>query len=316
MKTSCLIDLELLSALEAAPTFVFDDENLANTRSQFKETMTSVPLPPENGVTVSEHFVPGPDGAPDVRVIIYSPPGAAAPRPALLYIHGGGYVVGLPEMSHARNYDLSADLCCVIVSVDYRLPPENPHPAPVEDCYAVLKWLHSHATSLGVDPAKIAIGGESAGGGLSAALALLARDRKEVPVVFQWLIYPMLDDRTCIRAPSPLADVFNWTYESNIYGWTALLGRAPGSADISPYASAARAESLAGLPPAFIGVGALDLFFDENLAYANRLARAAVSTELHVYPGAYHGFDVMSPNAAVSKQFERDMREALRKAFR
>lgn len=310
-----LIDPELLPLLDLFPDFEYTRENLPTIREQFLQLLAAIPVPPENGVTLSERRAPGRGGAPDVRVLVYTPPGKERPRPALLHIHGGGYVIGTPEMNHARNYTLCAELDCVIASVDYRSPPEHPHPAPVEDCHAALKWLYDHAASLGVDAARIAIGGESAGGGLSAALGLLARDRGEVPVAFQWLIYPMLDDRTCTRDVSPAIGEFLWTREGNCFGWTSLLGQAPGARDVSPYASAARASSLAGLPPTFIGVGALDLFVEEDMAYAQRLLQAGVPTELIVYPGAYHGFDMFADAAAVSKRFQQDMVAALRRAW-
>jgi len=196
---------------------------------------------------------------------------------------------------------------CVAVSVDYRLPPEHPFPAPVEDCYAGLQWLFAHAGDLGVDPSRIAIGGASAGGGLAAGLALLTRDRGEVQVAFQLLIYPMIDDRNITPASYAITDPRVWHRESNRLGWKAYLGRDGGGDDVSPYA-AARATDLTNLPSAYIPVGALDLFIDENIEYAQHLIQAGVPTELHVYPGAFHGFDVFAPSAAVSKQFktERD----------
>jgi triacylglycerol lipase len=184
----------------------------------------------------------------------------------------------------------------------------------VEDCYAALQWLHANAGELGVDPARIAIRGESAGGGLAAALALLARDRGGPAIAHQNLIYPMLDDRTCItRLPAHLG-AFVWTPQANAFGWRSLLGQEPGAADISPYAAPARAEDLAGLPPAFIAVGALDLFLIEDMDYARRLIEAKVATELHVYPSAYHGFDVL-PDAAPVRQMKKDAVGALRKAL-
>jgi acetyl esterase/lipase len=185
-----------------------------------------------------------------------------------------------------------------------------------EDCYAALKWVYTHARDLGVDAARIAIGGESAGGGLTASLALLTRDRGEVPLVFQLLIYPMLDDRTGTLAdPHPYTGEYIWTADSNRFGWKALLGQEPGGPDVSPYAAAARAQHLEGLPPAFIGVGTLDLFLEEDLEYARRLIRAGVPTELHVYPGAYHGFLLLVPGARVSQSFARDYLNALTRAF-
>jgi acetyl esterase/lipase len=215
-------------------------------------------------------------------------------------------------MTDARNRLLARELGCVVVSVDYRLAPETTFPGAVEDCYAALRWLHAEARTLGVDVGRIAIGGESAGGGLAASLALLARDRGEVPLAFQLLIYPMLDDRTGVTVePSPTVGEFGWSRESNRFGWASLLGRDPGGADVSPYAAAARAEDLAGLPPAYIAVGTLDLFLEENLEYARRLMRAGIPTELHVYPGAYHGFQGMAPEARISKAFVNDYFAAL-----
>jgi acetyl esterase/lipase len=260
--------------------------------------------------------VPGPEGAADVRVLIYSPPGGTtAPKPGYLHIHGGGYIMGTPEMMDLQNKATVREIGCVVVSVDYRLAPETPYPGPVEDCYAALKWFHTNAASLGVDPHRIAIGGESAGGGLSAALGLLTRDRKEVPLAFQLLIYPMIDDRTVTRSePHKFAGEFIWTAHSNDFGWRSLLGRAPGGADVSPYAAASRAENLAGLPPTFISVGALDIFLDEDIDYAQRLMAAGVPTELHVYPGAYHGFDAAF-DADITKRFRRDSVQALKRAL-
>jgi acetyl esterase/lipase len=204
-------------------------------------------------------------------------------------------------------------LGCVVVAPDYRLAPETIFPGAVEDCYAALKWLYANAAELGGDRDRIAIGGESAGGGLTAALALLARDRGEVPIIHQQLIYPMLDDRSP-SSTHPYTGEFGWTRERNRFGWAALLGHAPGGPDTSPYAAAARAETLAGLPPTFIGVGSLDLFLEENVAYAMRLTEAGVPVELHVYPGAFHGSDLVSA-ARLTQKHARDQVEALRAAF-
>jgi acetyl esterase/lipase len=264
---------------------------------------------------VTEHHVPGPPGAPDVRVLVYIPRHGVRPLPALLWIHGGGYVIGSADQDDLQVKSIVAQAGCAAVSVDYRLAPETPHPGPVEDCYAALKWLHANAAELGVDADRIAIGGASAGGGLAAGLGLLARDRGEVPLAFQLLIYPMLDDRTVTAEPHPYTGEFIWTADSNRFGWTALLGREPGGADVSPYAAAARAEDLAGLPPIYICVGALDLFLEEDLEYARRLMRVGVPTELHVYPGAYHAFNIAG-DALVTRAFTRDSMDALRRALR
>lgn len=273
-----------------------------------------MPVPEGLPVDVEERRIEAAEGH-EIGALVYRPRDASPPRPAVLHIHGGGYVAGSMHMMDGANRKLAAELGCVVVSVDYRLAPETPHPGPVGDCYAALRWLHAHGGTLGVDATRIAVSGESAGGGLAAALALLARDRGEVPVIFQRLIYPMLDDRTCTRSdPNPYTGEFVWTRAHNHFGWRSLLGHEPGVPAVSPYAAAARAKDLAGLPPAFISVGALDLFFDESLEYAQRLVRAGVSTELHVYPGAFHGSDA-ADGAALTVDAQHNAREALRRAF-
>ncbi|MGQ7932590.1 alpha/beta hydrolase [Paraburkholderia sp. D1E] len=247
-----------------------------------------------DAVRVAERFVRGPTGAPYVRVLVYTPAVDAGLPPVLVHMHGGGLVMGTPEAADLRNRRLAVDVGCVVVSVDYRLAPETRFSGAVEDCYAALKWVDGNADSIGVDRTRIAVGGESAGGGLAAALALLARDRNEIPVQFQLLTYPMLDDRTGSTVDAhPYAGEFVWSSASNRFGWSAALGYEPGINRMSMYLPPARAESLAGLPAAFIAVGTLDLFVEENLAYANRLIAAGVPTELHVYPGAPHGFDAV-----------------------
>ena len=317
MTTRHLVDPELVVMLDTFPTLTLSAETLPVIRTSIVEMMAHPPveLPSFPDISVSERFVPGPEGVPDVRVLVYLPSNIQAPLPALLWIHGGGYVIGSADGEDLGVKSIVSAIGCAAVSVDYRLAPETPHPGPVEDCYAALKWLYTHAGELGVDPARIAIGGGSAGGGLAAALALLTRDRGEVPLVFQLLIFPMLDDRTVTTAvPHPYVGEFIWTPEANRFGWTALLGQEPGGPGVSPYAAAARAENLEGLPPTFISVGSLDLFLEEDLEYARRLMRAGVPTELHVYPGAFHGFDLIA-NAKVSQIAVRDELDALRRAF-
>lgn len=299
--------------LDMFPAMAFSAGSLPAVRAGMAAMAGAAPVP-DVPVTVTERRAPSAGGAPEVRMLVYTPQAGAAPRPALLHIHGGGYVLGAPEMSDAANRLLSHELGCVVVSVDYRLAPETPHPGPVEDCHAALAWLHAEAAALGVDPARIAIGGESAGGGLAAALALLARDRGGPAIAFQLLIYPMLDDRTAAAPGNEFTGEFVWTRESNLFGWSALLGRAPGGDGVPHHAAPARAESLAGLPPAYISVGALDLFLAEDIDYAGRLAAAGVPVELHVYPGAFHGFNMMA-GAAVSRAFRRDWVAALGKAL-
>ncbi|NHO32334.1 alpha/beta hydrolase [Acetobacter fallax] len=308
---------EFREALKVLPSFDgLSDQTLAATRTAFITAIRSVPVAGHPDVMIEEHRVPGPVGAPDVPVVIYRPRGDHRNAPALVYIHSGGIVSGTPEVDDARCRQLVSELGLVIFSVDYRLAPEAPYPAAIEDCYAVLKWVHEQSAHLGTDRDRLVIGGDSAGGGLTACLALLARDRAEVNVLFQLLIYPMLDDRTGTTVmPSPEMGQYIWTRSANHYAWNAYLGKAPGSADVSEYASAFRATDLKGLPPAYIGVGSLDLFLDEDLEYARRLMAAGVATEVCVIPGAYHVFDVFIPDAPLSRQFRQSYFTALKRAL-
>jgi triacylglycerol lipase len=237
------------------------------------------------------------------------------PLGCIYHVHGGGYVIGKAGDLEPFHRAMVARLGCVLVSIEYRLAPETPFPGAIEDCYAGLAWTFAHAHELGVDPKRIGVLGESAGGGLAAALALMTRDRGEHNLAFQHLIYPMLDDRTVVATPHPYTGQYLWGAESNRFGWESLLGHEPGGPGVSPYAAPARAVDLAGLPPSFIATGALDLFLDEDIVYAQRLMRAGVPTELHVYPGAFHGF-VLVADAAVAKQANADSDAALSRALR
>ena len=317
MTTRYLVDPELVVMLDQFPTLELTDESLVQVRAMLADMYAQMlPNAPEfPDVMVSERFAPGPAGAPDVRMLVYKPTTAQGPLPALLWIHGGGYVIGTADSEDLGVKGIVSAIGCAAVSVDYRLAPETPHPGPVEDCYAALKWLYNNADEMGVDAKRIAIGGGSAGGGLAAALGLLTRDRGEVPLAFQLLLYPMLDDRTVTATdPHPYTGEFIWTADANRFGWKSLLGQEPGAHDVSPYASAARAEHLEGLPPTFISVGALDLFLEEDMEYARRLIRAGVPTELHVYPGAFHGYNLVA-DAQVSQTALRDELAALKRAL-
>ena len=224
-------------------------------------------------------------------------------------MHGGGYVVGTYEMEDLRFDRWCQSLNIVGVSVEYRLAPETPYPGPLEDCYAGLKWTFEQAETLGIDRDHIGIGGASAGAGLAAGLALLVRDRGEIPNQFQLLIYPMIDDR--IESVSSQWEVPIWPPSSNHFGWASYLGDLAGK-EPPAYAAPARATELSGLPPALILVGSLDGFHDEDIEYAKRLNHAGVHTELHVYPGAPHGFDGMMPTTRLAKEARRAMHEWLR----
>jgi acetyl esterase/lipase len=258
------------------------------------------------------------DGSPDVRVwIVDRRTQRTVPTPAVLHLHGGGYIGSSAALMFPTLKQLSTTLDCLVVSVDYRLAPETPFPGSLEDNYAALAWLHANAKELGVDPGRIAVMGESAGGGHAAALAIAARDRGEHALAFQVLVYPMLDDRTgSVSQPaSGAVGAFIWTAPFNVLGWSCLLGMPAGSATPPHGAVPARVDNLAGLPPAWIGVGSLDLFHDEDVAYAARLKAAGVPTALDVAPGAYHGFDILVKDSPVSKAFTAAWMRALKTAF-
>jgi acetyl esterase/lipase len=210
---------------------------------------------------------------------------------------------------------LTLALNCVVASVEYRLAPEHPFPAPLEDCYAGLKWLASNADELGLNGERIAIGGASAGGGLAAGLGLLARDRAEVKVCYQLLIYPMIDDANVEQAGPNVPDTPLWTRANNLVGWRSYLGQEPGSAGVSAYAAATRVEDVSGLPPTFIGVGTPDLFRDEDIAYAQRLMNAGVPTELHVYADGFHGFNMFAPDTNAAQRFTAEYTTLLRQVL-
>ncbi len=317
MTTRPLVDPELAPLLDQLPAVELTTEILKQVRAgdQAMRSQKLPDLPAFRGIEVSERQVPGPAGSPEVRVLLYQPGTAAASRPALLLMHGGGYIMGTPEQEDFLARNVVSTVGCVVVAVDYRVAPETRYPGAVEDCYAALKWLYAHVDELGVDATRLAIGGSSAGGGLAAALGLLTRDRGEIALAFQLLLQPMLDDRTCTLAePHPYTGEFIWTHQANRFGWTSLLGHEPGLPDVSPYAAAARAGSLEGLPPTFISTGALDLFLEEDLEYARRLTRAGVPTEFHLYPGTYHGFR-MAADAQVTQNAMRDQLAALKRVL-
>jgi acetyl esterase/lipase len=317
MDVAACLDPEIAAALAQSPigsidfgTFTFE------TVPQIREAMANMPLvelPPTTTVS-REVVVPGVDG-PDPTVRVYSPPTESSGRPCIYWIHGGGYLFGSGLDVDARINRWVEDFDCVAVSIEYRLAPEDPYPAPLDDCYAGLLWTARHADELGIDPARIAVVGASAGGGLAAGLAIRARDRGEVTPCFQLLIYPMIDD-TNTSGSSHIDGALVWSRAANDLGWSAYLGSRFGTDDIPGEAAAARVADVSGLPPAWIGVGSLDVFRDEGITYATRLLDAGITTELHVYPGACHGFEMMAPAAAVAQACQRDITEALRRALR
>jgi acetyl esterase/lipase len=309
-----LVDPELLAAVkgsELTPLTLEAVEAGQKAGAALAATLPSIP-----GIAISTRKIPGPQGAPEVRVLIADMAPEKKNKPAILHTHGGGYVLGAPEAFLPGLSLYAKPTGCVVVSVDYRLAPQTKFPGSLHDNYAALQWLYRHADELGVDRTRIAVAGESAGGGHAAALAIYARDKGEIPLIFQLLIYPMLDDRTgsTRQVPFPIGQI-GWGAQGNRFGWEALLGVPAGSAKVPYGAVPARVENLAGLPPAFIGVGAIDLFVDEDIEYARRLINSGVPTELHVVPGAYHAFDLSVPGAGVSKRFREAITVALQRAF-
>jgi acetyl esterase/lipase len=272
---------------------------------------------PVADIPFEKRAIPVGTSHPDVAIyIVNAKPGTK--RPAILHTHGGGYIMGRAEESVASLQEICRELDCVAVSVDYRLAPETTYKGSIEDNYAGLKWLHANAEAIGADRSKIAVMGESAGGGHAAILALTARDRGEVPLCFQCLIYPMIDDRTgSSRSVPPHVGTMIWTPQSNRLGWESFLGQKPGLAKAPLAAVPARVANLKGLPPTFIAVGTLDLFCDEDIDYGQRLSAAGVLTETVVVPGAFHGFDFLALllKAPLGDWFQKTKMNALRRGF-
>lgn len=307
MDVQALLDPEIATMLAQMPPLVFSPETLPAMRAN--RLALAGPVELSDVVERRDHTLPARDGTHQVTVRVHRPKNAKGSLPCVYWMHGGGYIMGTYEMDDLRFDKWCQAYNLIGVSVEYRLAPEVPYPGPLEDCYAGLVWTHQHADELGIDRARLGIGGASAGGGLAAGLALLARDRAEVPLAFQLLIYPMIDDRRVSR--SSTWEVPIWNPSANQFGWSAYLGPLFDTDAIPPYAAAYRATALAGLPPALISVGTLDGFFDEDVEYAQRLNHAGVPVELHVYPGAPHGFDSLIASAAVSRRARRDMEEWL-----
>ncbi|MEM9623488.1 MAG: alpha/beta hydrolase [Pseudomonadota bacterium] len=309
MSTKHLLDPELSPLLDM-PAMTFTDAGMPKLRELLK-VREVVGDAERHKVTRSEVTVTSGDGT-ELPCLLYTPPGDTSPRPGYLHIHGGGYILGSPLQADIMNLQVCAKIGAVVLSVGYRLAPEHPIPAPLDDCYAGLAWLHTQADELGIDTNRIAIGGESAGGGLAAALAIKARDAGEYAICHQHLTYPMLDNLTGSEdhPGDPLVGEFIWTRESNAYGWRSYLGDAPAVAPQVP----ARVEDYSGLPPAWIFTAGLDLFRDENIAYAQNLLKAGVAAELLLYPSACHGFQQV-PGTQLGARFAADHLDALRRAL-
>ena len=304
-----LLDPEIAAMLAASPVDIgavlgsLTKESIVDIRTMFGATP---PPPLSDTVERTDYDLPGRDG---VSVRVHRPTNITGTRPCVYWMHGGGLVLGDNKMDDARFDSWCNKYGIVGVSVDYRLAPEHPYPTPLDDCYAGLAWIHAQAATLGIDVNRVGIGGASAGAGLAAGLALLARDRGELAVSFQLLIYPMIDDRQTTES-STWSDPI-WSPGANTFGWTSYLGDKKGAAEVEPYAAASRATDLTGLPPTLIAVGALDGFSDEDIDYAVRLRHAGIPVELHVYPGCPHAFDTFGDFTTISRRANRDMDEWL-----
>ncbi len=266
------------------------------------------------GVSTEDRVVPGLDAGVSVPVRIYRPESNSDTLPALVWMHPGGYVVGNIELDDLMVTQLAADTGCIVISVDYRLAPEHPYPAALDDSFAVMQWVPREAVALGIDPARIAIGGASAGGGLAAACCLRARDENAAQACFQLLVYPAIDDSNIEQVGDGVQENLFWTRENALVGWRAYLSGRQGSNDVPVHAAPARATDLRDLPDAYIGVGSADMFMKENIDYAEGLSAGGAAVQLAVYPGAFHAFDSFAPAARVSQRMIAERNAALRAA--
>jgi len=315
MTTRRAYDPEFEEILPTLPT-INDLSSVEKIREMRSNRMAAAPPPPPDreDVRKEDRQVPGPAGAPEVPIRIYQPRAAApGPRPCVLEIHGGGFLFGNIEMMDPWCQNVASVLGAVVVSVEYRLAPEDPFPAGLEDCYTALKWTAENAAQLGIDSRRIAVAGQSAGGGLAAATALVARDRGGPSLCFQLLEIPELDDR--LDTPSMLAfqDTPLWNRPNAVWSWKHYLGP-DHRGEPSHYAAPARAKDLAGLPPAYVSTMEFDPLRDEGILYALRMLQAGVPVELHSYPGTFHG-SAMVANAAVSQRNAREIVDTLRRAL-
>jgi acetyl esterase/lipase len=309
------IDPELEAILPLLPAVELDDLEAARARldSLLEPINAAVDL---TGVVVTDHQAPGRDGDPDVPVRVYAPDGPPPPggRPGLLDTHGGGFTSGSIEMEHGFCAQAVRRLGVVVATVDYRLAPEHPFPAAIHDCYAALVWLHGVADELGIDPARIGVGGQSAGGGLTAGTVLFARDQGGPAVCFQLLGIPELDHRLDTASMRAFTDTPMWSRPQAVLSWQRYLGQGH-SGEVSPYASPSIATDLTGLPPAYVTTMEFDPLRDEGILYALRLMEAGVQVELHSYPGTFHGSSLVT-TAAVSKRANEELLVALHRGLR
>ena len=304
------LDPELAAALALIPAGVdpghqLRDMNVVRLLRSTRDLLaaTGGTLPSDDAVTTEDREVPGPAGADPVPVRVYTPTGSGGtPAPGVVFFHGGAFVMGDVYTEELRCLRYAAGAGCVVVSVGYRLAPEHPFPAGVDDCYAALQWTVAHAAELGVDAGRVGVAGSSAGGALAAAVALMARDSGGPALAFQLLNYPVLDDRMTTPSMRTFDATPLWTSGSTADMWEHYLGASGQRGEVSPYAAPARAGALAGLPPAYVSTAELDPLRDEGIDYARRLLESGVRTELHSFPGACHGFDLIAAASALGRR--------------
>jgi len=311
------LDPEFLSILTNPPAYLGAWSNERILRKIGRDIIFPlIPVPPDPEVTVTDRLIPGPEGAPDIPVRIYEPKVNKELLPGVLYLHYGGYAIGSPSHEDATCYKYVKEVNCVIVSPDYRLAPENPAPAAYEDCYSTLKWFEANAKDLGVDSSRLAVTGLSSGGGLTIAVALMARDRKGPKLVFQMPLAPTIDDRLRTKSTLEFTDPRALNYDSCKKIWDLYLGKGHEDRDdISPYAAPSRAMDLSGLPPCYSYVGSLDPHRDETIDYITRLVQAGVPAGFTLYPGGIHGFELENPYAEISKHAENTAIWSLKRAL-
>ena len=314
------IDPELAEALAAVPKpngRIFDLGNLEGTRELIRQMAAQgEPAAAANtAVLVKEHEASRPGYAP-VPLRVFRPTNVRGALPAMLWFHGGGQVLGFAAQEDAYLKRIAGEVGCMVISVDYRLAPEARAPAAAQDGFAAWRWLCREAKALGADPERLAIAGASGGGGIAAATALMIRDEGAPMPLFQSLNYPMIDDRNETPSAREISGLGVWDRENNLAAWKLILGDAVGSTHVSPYAAPARAAAVDGLPPTCIIVGELDVFRDEDVSYATRLLQSGIATELHVFPGAYHAWDLFAPDAGLTAAFFQTWFGYLQRAFR
>ena len=302
---------ELLNTIPGGFNAIEDIKERRNVINSLVRMMTAE-LPPIDNIVIEDRNIAAPDALLELVVRIYKPTGVSGGLPGIFFIHGGGMIMGSIETENHKAAMLCETIQSIVVSVEYRLAPENPYPAQVQDCYEALVWMSKNAAELGFETDRLAVVGGSAGGGLALATSLMARDQEFPKISFQMANYPMIDDRNVSPSSMEITDIGIWDRNANIEAWNWYLG----GKNADEYAAPARAIDLSGLPPTFIDVGELDLFRDEDIEFAKRLLQAGVATELHVYPGAYHASESFAPEAELSQQIWTKRIEALKRALK